>query len=271
MKNKVIVGMLIGMSTVGLLGAYTSTKELKEIKGSLVNQQNVLATLWQQESGEVKALRLQAYNQAIENIDQLIADGAMPENGAVVLDLDETVLDNIPAGAYQITSNNGYNHDDFTEWTGKAECKAIEGSVEFINYAQSKGVDVFFISNRSIEEMPQTIKNLKDLGVEVPNENILLKTGSSGKGERISVVEKTNEIVMFVGDNLGDFGQEYYKKTNEERSQLVIDNKDDMGVKFITVPNPTYGDFDGALIDYNWGATGEEKVAIKNSKLKPFK
>ena len=271
MKKKVIAGILLGVSIFGLGNSIYLTNKYNNVKDNILNQQTVLSVLWQQESAEVKALRLQAYNMAKENIDQLINENKMPKNPAVVLDLDETVMDNIPAGAYQITSNKGYNHEDFTEWTGKAECKEIEGASDFINYAKSKGVEIFFVSNRSPEEMSSTIDNLKKLNIEVPQENILLKEKSSNKGERFDKIKENYEIIMYVGDNAGDFGGEYSKKSNEERSQLVLDNKNEMGIKYIALPNPTYGDFEGAMYGYDFSKSNDEKVKIKNELLKPFK
>ncbi|MGL5625001.1 5'-nucleotidase, lipoprotein e(P4) family [Cetobacterium sp.] len=271
MKKKLIVGALSLTTIIGFMGSYTNNKKAENLQNNILNQQAVLAVLWQQESAEVKALRLQAYNQAKENVDQLIAANKLPCNAAVVLDLDETVMDNIPAGAYQITSNNGYNHNDFTEWTGKAECKEIEGASDFINYAQSKGIEVFFVSNRSQEEMAATMENLKNLNIEVSESNIFLKEKTSGKGERFDKIKASHEIIMYIGDNAGDFGGEYYKKTNEERSQLVLNAKDEMGVKYIALPNPTYGDFDGAMYGYDFKKSDAEKIKIKNELLKPFK
>ena len=119
--------------------------------------------------------------------------------------------------------------------------------------------------------MSSTIDNLKKLNIEVPQENILLKEKSSNKGERFDKIKENYEIIMYVGDNAGDFGGEYSKKSNEERSQLVLDSKDEMGVKYIALPNPTYGDFEGVMYGYDFSKSNDEKVKIKNELLKPFK
>lgn len=271
MKKNIVISALIATTLLGAGTSFIAKDKYDELKNAVVNQQAVLATLWQQDSAEVKALRLQAYQQARENVDQLIGSKEIPSNPAVVLDIDETVLDNIPAGAYQITSNKGYNHKDFTEWTGKAECEEVEGASDFINYAQSKGIEIFFVSNRSQEEMGATIENLKKVNINVPEENILLKEDSSNKQKRFDKIKENYNIIMYIGDNAGDFGGEYSKKSNEERSQIVMDNKDSMGVKYIALPNPTYGDFEGAMYGYDFKKSNEEKAQIKNELLKPFK
>lgn len=271
MKRKSIITVLAITTALGLLGTFNNKKRADELQGNILNQQAVLATLWQQDSAEVKALRFQAYQQARENIDQLIGSCEMPSNPAVILDIDETILDNIPAGAYQITSNHGYNHEEFVEWTSKGECEDIEGSVDFINYAQSKGVEIFLISNRSPEEMEATIANLQAVGVNVPQDHIMLKEDSSNKQKRMDKVEKDYNVIMYIGDNAGDFGGEYSKKSNEERSKIVMDNKDSMGVKYIALPNPTYGDFDGAIYGYDFSMSNDAKIKTRNEALKPFK
>lgn len=271
MKQKAVVAVLAVTTTLGLLGTFNNKNRADKLQENILNQEAVLATLWQQDSAEVKALRLQAYKQARGNIDQLISNGNMPSSPAVVLDIDETILDNMPAGAYQITSNNGYNSKDFVEWTTKAECKDIEGSVDFINYAQSNGVEIFLISNRSKEEMEATIINLKAVGVNVPEDHIMLKEDSSNKQKRMDEVEKNYNVIMYIGDNASDFGGEYNKKSNKERSKIVMDNKDNIGVKYIALPNPTYGDFDGAINGYDFSISNDEKIKTRNDALKPFK
>lgn len=271
MKKNVIIGILAVTTVIGGILAYRNNKEVKELESNVLNQQNVMATLWQQDSAEVKALRLQAYQQAEENITQLKDSGEMPNNPAVILDIDETVLDNIPAGAYQITSNHGYVPEEFVEWTSKANCDGIEGAAEFINYAKDNGVTVFLVSNRGQEELEATIKNLQAIGIDLPQENILLKGDTSNKQERFDTITNNYNVIMYIGDNVGDFGGEYYKKSNEERSNTIMENKDEIGVKYIALPNPTYGDWEGAIYGYDFSQPNEVKIKIKNEALKPFK
>lgn len=276
--NKIIKNSIIGVVLIGgIAGAGITSSSItkenitKEYNEKIINQQAELAVLWEQDSAEAKALRVQAYNIAKENIDQLTEENKMPKNPAVIMDIDETVLDNIPAGAYQITSNHGYNDEDFKEWTKSTKCNEIQGAVDFIQYAQKNGVKVFLISNRTEEEKAATMKNLKDLGVNIDENHVILKDKTSNKQERFNSVTTDHTVIMYIGDNASDFGGAYYKKSNEERSQLVMANKDEFGVKYIMLPNPTYGDFDGALINYDFSKSTDQKIADRNNALKPFK
>lgn len=51
---------------------------------------------FQQQSAEIRALQLQAYNIAIEKPDAAVKAADDPAKLAVVTDLDETVIDNTP-------------------------------------------------------------------------------------------------------------------------------------------------------------------------------
>ncbi|EJS88102.1 hypothetical protein AAUPMB_11235, partial [Pasteurella multocida subsp. multocida str. Anand1_buffalo] len=55
------------------------------------------------------------------------------------------------------------------------------------------------------------------------------------------------DIVLFVGDNLNDFGDVTYKKSNAERRDFVAKNSKAFGKKFIVLPNTQYGDWEGGL------------------------
>lgn len=93
---------------------------------------------------------------------------------AVVVDLDETILDNGLYEGMQVKNHVNFNQKDFTDWINRAEATAVPGSVEFLNYAAAHGVTVFYITNRRETQKLGTVTNLKKLGFPNVNDQTLL-------------------------------------------------------------------------------------------------
>jgi len=110
----------------------------------------LLATLFQQKAAEKRALSYQAFNIAKLSLDSQLKVADLTKPLAVVVDIDETVLDNSPFEAKSILNNSDYPKY-WNEWCQLAAAKPLAGSVEFLNYAKSKGVVVFYITNRKIK------------------------------------------------------------------------------------------------------------------------
>ncbi|MGG7098365.1 5'-nucleotidase, lipoprotein e(P4) family [Clostridium sardiniense] len=271
----------IGVGTGGTL-IYENEKhsnEIAQVEAKYENndtkalvQQNVLATLWQQNSGEVKALRYEAYNSGMNYVDKLVKEKT-DKPYAVTLDIDETIIDNSPHAGYEIKHNELYSKENFGEWVQKADAKAIDGAKEFTDYAKSKGFEVFYVSNRSEDkELYATIKNMKKLGfVNSDKEHILLKTDTSNKDARWNKIKEKYNLAIYCGDNLGDFPNGYDKKSNEERRAIVEKEKKFFGTKYIVLPNPTYGDFENAVYNYDFKMSPSEKMEARLKTINSFK
>ncbi len=94
---------------------------------------------------------------------------------AIVLDLDETVLDNSPHQAMSVKTGKGYPYK-WDDWINKAEAEALPGAIDFLKYTESKGVDIYYISNRKTNQLDATIKNLERVGApQATKEHILLQ------------------------------------------------------------------------------------------------
>ncbi len=186
---------------------------------------------------------------------------------AVIVDIDETVLDNSPFEAKMITKNAKFP-DDWYEWTKLGKAKALPGSVEFLNYAASKGVDVFYITNRTSEEVEVTIKNLKLLNFPMADTlHILTKIDESSKEKRRKIIAETHRIVLLIGDNLTDFDGIFDKASVERRDFAADSLKNVFGSRFIVIPNAMYGDWEYALYGYNKSIDSKEKEKIRKSLL----
>jgi 5'-nucleotidase (lipoprotein e(P4) family) len=99
------------------------------------------AILYQQKSGEYRALAYQAYNLARLRLDEDLdkknvkrlpkAERKRPR--AIVVDIDETILDNSPSKAYMPKNNLPFNVKDWYAWGEMRKAKPIPGSVDFLN------------------------------------------------------------------------------------------------------------------------------------------
>lgn len=224
------------------------------------NSHLLMATLWYQRADEFRALCYQAYNLAQLRLDQELSAPHKAKRPAVVVDIDETVLDNSPFEARSIV--NGTNYPvGWGEWVGESNADAVPGAVDFLTYAASKGVEVFYISNRKENEKGATIENLmKQRFPMADSAHLLLKTGVSNKESRRQQVLKDYTIVLLVGDNLNDFTDVFEGTPAEMRRQLTDSLRIEFGRRFIVLPNPMYGDWEPAL-----GIKGQMPDSLKNS------
>lgn len=217
------------------------------------------AILYQQKAAEYRALSYQAFNLARWQLDADLDKKnvkklpktmrKMPR--AVVVDIDETVLDNSPANAYGAKRNIPFNLRDWYAWGEMRKAKPIPGAVDFVNYAVSKGVRVFYISNRDEVQKQATIDNLKSVGfADVSAESVMLRQTESTKEPRRLAAAAKFRIVMLLGDNLDDFSSAFERKSVADRFAEVERSRDLWGRKFIVLPNAMYGTWESAIYNY---------------------
>lgn len=232
------------------------------------------AAAWYQNAPEMTALYYQGFNLAQMRLDEALAADTKAKPLAVVVDIDETMLDNSPFETTLI--QKGETSDGWNEWTAKAAAKALPGALEFAKYAQEKKVDIFYVTNRDSSEKTATIKNLADLGF--PNatpdhvftrDDTAFSTGntSSKEGRRLKI-SATHEIVMLIGDNLNDFSEVFEDRTVNNGKEAVLKNRDLFGRKFIILPNPMYGAWEKPVYDFKKDLSNAEKTELMRSKLK---
>lgn len=227
------------------------------------------AVLWQQHSAEYEALCYQAYNIGERRIDEIVAEKKNPDKPlAVVMDIDETVLDNSPYNATLIANQISYSKKTWMEWTAMQSADLVPGALEFIQYAKNKGVEVVFISNRMEEELDDTYQNIIDRGVDtIAKENYYLKSTTSSKDERREIVSDKYEVVLMFGDNLGDFNGVFDKATVIDRKKNVANFRPLFGDKLIILPNPMYGEWEGALYNYDFSRSNAQKDSNRMNAL----
>jgi 5'-nucleotidase (lipoprotein e(P4) family) len=228
------------------------------------------AALWQQRSAEYKALCFQAYTIAKEKLDGYLSQQNNKPT-AIVTDVDETVLDNSPYTVHQSLKGELYSDSTWKEWTAREVCDTVPGAVSFLKYAASRGVQVFYITNRLEAERNPTLANLQKWDFPFANnEHLLMKTKTSSKDERRASVAAHYDILLFMGDNLGDFSGIFDHQSYQKRDSLVEANAASFGQRFIVLPNAMYGEWQGALLEYNYRLSKEDQNKVLMKWLKNY-
>jgi 5'-nucleotidase (lipoprotein e(P4) family) len=230
----------------------------------------VMATDWFQKSAEMRAVYYQTFTLAKYKLNekQNAYKGNKPT--AVVLDIDETVLDNSPFEVHLINTGQLYSGTLWQEWTSKGTAKALPGAVDFTQYAKSLGVEVIYISNRKTNELEITLENLKSEGFPNADSNFVFlrpMDKSGDKTERRSFVNKTYSVLLYIGDNLTDFSQIYGEREADLGFSLVDSTKNHFGDDYIILPNPMYGEWEGALYGNDYSLSPEQKRILRKQLL----
>lgn len=197
---------------------------------------------YQQQSAEVDALQRQAYALAKLRLDEAMATAAPDAKLAVITDLDETAIDNSALLVRDMNACHNYTTwDTWKHWEREGNPTAMPGALDFFNYANEKGVAVFYISDRYEENKAQTMATLEKLGFpKVSNETVLLL--GPPKQERRASVTKDYQVVLQLGDTLHDFSEGYVSKVPlAEQHALVEADAEHFGKDWIVLPNATYG------------------------------
>ena len=238
------------------------------------NEYQVGAILYMQKAAEYRALAYQAYNIARWQLDadfekKNLKKLPKPERKkprAVMVDIDETVLDNSPANAFLVKNRRPFNTTDWYAWGEMRKAKPIPGAVDFLNYANSRNVRIFFVSNRDEVQKQATIDNLKSAGfANVSAENVLLRNGDSSKEPRRQQILAKYRIVFSMGDNLDDHSVAFENRSVADRFADVDKAKDLFGKKYILLPNAMYGTWENVL--YDKGMTDAQRVQRREELL----
>jgi len=235
------------------------------------SEQNTMSTLWYQHAAEMRAIYYQSYNLAEEKVRLFLTDTSREKPPAVVVDIDETILDNSPSEARNILEGERYSRERWFEWSGNSSAKPLPGSLDFAKFLEGVGVELFYISNRSIEELDVTIDNLKKYGFpNADSEHVFLKSNTSTKKSRREKVLSDHDIILLVGDNLGDFSEVFEDRSQNFGKDLVDLHREDFGSRFIILPNPMYGAWTSALYGSTSGLSPRKIARIRKKYLSDY-
>ena len=240
------------------------------------------SVLWVQTSGEFWALASTTYRNA-----QILLEHAKSQKSwtaaleqkpgyenlppAVILDLDETVLDNSAAQGQSVLDRTAYAQDRWEAWVHTVAAGALPGAQSFIADAEKNGVKVFFVTNRSLSEQDDTLKNLAALGIAASDDTVLC-SGENGwtsdKTARRAEIAKSYRVLLLVGDDMNDFVSTA-ALTPPQRLALAKTHADRWGKSWILLPNAMYGSWERALFP---GLTKDEEILLrKRQQVKGFR
>jgi 5'-nucleotidase (lipoprotein e(P4) family) len=249
---------------------------------------NLNAVAWVQTSVEYKALSAQTYHAAAQLLDRALAennwdalvpaeraDAATGKPPAVIVDVDETVLDNSPYQARLIADGTEYDEVSWDRWVSEKKAKPLPGVVDFTKAAAAKGITVLYLSNRAEHLQDATLENLRAAGLPVKDESVFLGLGTfvegceqvgSEKACRRQLAGQQYRVLMQFGDQLGDFAQ-ILSNTPEGRTALYEEHRDWFGERWWMLPNPTYGSWEPALFNNDYAQPREARRAAKRAAL----
>ena len=264
---------IVFMLLVPLLNAQTPSTSRLSVAD---NEYQTGAILWTQSSAEYRALAYQTFVMARLRLDQNLRSREAlrtrsRQRTAVIVDADETVLDNSRFQAELVLRGLPYDPQSWRAWCQRADAGAVPGAVDFLTYAARRGVRVFYITNRRQAEKAGTIANLQKLGFpNVSDETVMVRDDGApaSKESRRQKVAARYRIILLVGDNLNDFNDDFSGKSIIERAAQVDRERAEFGTRYIVVPNPMYGDWENAVYDNKSGLTDEEKRARRHMVLK---
>ena len=249
---------------------------------------NLNAVLWMQRSAEYRAASQTVYRAASDRLDAALKDPdwdalvpeerATPARGlppAIVMDLDETVLDNSPYQARLVREGKEYNEATWDAWVREEKAQPVPGVLEFARAAQAKGITLLYISNRAEHLIAPTLANLRAAGMPVKDDSVFLGLGTfvadceqegSEKLCRRQFAGRSYRVLMQFGDQLGDFAQ-ILANTPDARAALQEQHRAWFGERWWMLPNPTYGSWEPAVFNNEWRQPREQRREAKRAAL----
>ena len=249
---------------------------------------NLNAVLWMQASAEYDAAALSVYNAAAARLDAALADPAWDALApglrddaaalatlppAVIVDVDETVLDNSPFQARLVRDGGEYDEATWAAWVDERAARAVPGAVEFARAASERGITIAYVTNRTQAMQAATLDNLRALGLPTGEGAVFLGKGAPGceqagsdKDCRRRQVAGRYRVLMLVGDQLGDF-VEPAVDTPAGRQAALERHGGWFGERWWMLPNPTYGGWEPAVFGNDWSLPPAARRAAKRAAL----
>ncbi len=283
MSKRGWLGLVVLTAMLCRMGGAQDALDLTACAPVAGTHENLNAVLWVRTSLEYKHTATQAFRLASLQLDLALADSswtaALEQTSgyeslppAVLLDVDETVLDNSPAQVQSMHSPTGmFREEDWDAWVRKAEAKAVPGAAEFLKLAVAKGVEIFYVTNREAKHEADTIRNLTSEGLPFADPDHVLVKGEapgwgSDKASRRRYLASRYRIVLLVGDDANDF-QSGVRAGIEERQFAAAPFEAWLGTKWIVLPNPTYGSWENAIWGGGYAANRAEALKARCAVL----
>jgi 5'-nucleotidase (lipoprotein e(P4) family) len=241
---------------------------------SPVANDNLNAVAWMQTAIEHDLIFREVYRDAGEKLLRALTDpdwDALPHDErknavrglkpAVILDIDETVLDNSPYQARLVAHGGEYNEATWAAWCREQAARPLPGALAYTRLAAARGVTVFYLSNRAQDLNDATLANLRADGFPLGvGEEVFLGLGKVFPGCEQIGTEKTcrrewigahYRVLAQIGDQIGDFVS-VAANTRDGRASEVAAYQGWVGERWFVLPNPAYGSWEPALFGNDW-------------------
>ena len=290
----VALALLAGCATIASpppAATATSTPVVTPVAAAVSTpaNDNLNAVVWSQTAIEHDLIFMQTYRDAESRLLAALRNrhwDALPKDDrvvsskgltpAVILDIDETVLDNSPYQARLVRSGGEYNEADWAAWCKEEAARALPGVVEFTQFAASHGIAVIYISNRAKDLDQVTLANLRKIGLPVSGPEAFLGLGTfvegceqigTEKGCRRQLVSRKYRVLMQFGDQIGDLVT-VVANNPEGRRRAMAPYLKWIGTRWFVLPNTTYGSWEPALFNNDWTQPVEQRRQQKIDALR---
>jgi 5'-nucleotidase (lipoprotein e(P4) family) len=246
------------------------------------------AVLWTQRAVEHELVFEEVYRTAEEKLAAALADpnwDALPKGErtaspatlppAVILDVDETVLDNSPYEVELIRSGEEFNEYTWSQWCHKEDARPLPGALDFVRFAAAHGVAVYYVTNRAVDLAEATAGNLRKVGFPVAEGSVLglgavvpgCEMFGTNKGCRRQLIGRDHRVLMQFGDQIVDF-VDVIANTPAGRSEAVAPYASWVGERWFVLPNTMYGSWEPACFNNDWTLPRERRRAAKITCLR---
>jgi 5'-nucleotidase (lipoprotein e(P4) family) len=204
------------------------------------------AVRWTREAAEHRAVFLQVYRAATAHVEREAA-GRAAGSWAVVLDADETVIDNSLYQLERAREGRPFDAASWSAWCARREATPLPGAAAFLARVRDLGGRIAVVTNRAAAECPDTEAVFRAHGLVYDVMLCRPEAGPSDKNPRFEAVARGTtpaglpplEIVAFLGDNIRDFpGLDQSIREREDEAFAAF------GARFFVLPNPMYGSWE---------------------------
>ena len=276
----------------GQLMAQQSNPSDSQKEKSAVAHEDLDALLWIQTSAEYEAITRQTFRLAEMNLGSALVDPAWTASTeqqrrfakkprqlaalppAVILDVDETVLDNTAYQTRLIEKQEEFSRESWLAYVREEASPGIPGAKEFIQACRDARVTVLYVTNREFEVEYATRRNLIKTGLlheddpDVVFTKYERETWTSDKQTRRAHLATRYRILMMLGDDLNDFITLGKHPASEKRRHVATQYADWWGQRWMALPNPNYGGWERSVYGWKDSSSRETKLKLKREMMR---
>lgn len=276
----------------GHLMAQQSDPSESQKEKSEVAHEDLDALLWIQTSAEYEAITRQTFRLAEMNLGNALVDPAWTASTeqqrlfakkppqlaalppAVILDVDETVLDNTAYQTRLIEKQEEFSRESWLAYVREEASLGIPGAKEFIQACRDARVTVLYVTNREFEVEYATRRNLIKFGLlheddpDVVFTKYERETWTSDKQTRRAHLATRYRILMMLGDDLNDFITLGKHPASEKRRKSATQYADWWGQRWMALPNPNYGGWERSVYEWKDSSSRETKLKLKRAMMR---